>query len=288
MTLKHNFSLLNIDYVQLGKSWNFTNIISPFYRIYLIDEGHGNLSNKGDEHILEAGFLYLIPSYTICNHHCTNTLSQYYLHFTEESPDGSSLFDNSRKIIKIASTEMDKVLFLRLLAINPNRGLRHFKNPKEYDKRPILRQFQEQNELSSLAERLETQGIILQLLARFLNKPDFYKQENSQIPSKVVAAIHYIQTHLHEPLSVAQLADQASLNIDYFSRIFTQHTGERPLTYILQKRIERSQFLLSTSKLSLSDIALEAGFDSLSYFSKSFKKITGQSPSAYQRSQLVE
>ena len=59
------FSLLNIDHVQLNRSWNYKNVISPFYRLYLIDGGTGALSNPEQSLKLEKGYLYLIPSYTL-------------------------------------------------------------------------------------------------------------------------------------------------------------------------------------------------------------------------------
>jgi len=98
---KSSFSLLNADYVQLNKSWNYKHIISPFYRLYLIEDGAGTLINSTDSVHLESGFLYLIPSFTLCNYHCENHLSQYYLQFLEESDDGTSLFASNRKIFKV-------------------------------------------------------------------------------------------------------------------------------------------------------------------------------------------
>jgi len=37
--IRHSFQRLNVDYVRLGKKWNFRNVISPYYRLYYIDEG---------------------------------------------------------------------------------------------------------------------------------------------------------------------------------------------------------------------------------------------------------
>jgi len=44
-TLKHTFSLLNVDHVELSKKWNYQNVISPYYRLYYIDAGHGQISD---------------------------------------------------------------------------------------------------------------------------------------------------------------------------------------------------------------------------------------------------
>ena len=281
-SLKSNFYLLNVDYVKLNKSWNYKNIISPFYRIYLIDEGEGLLSNPADSVALEPGFLYLVPSFTLCNYSCQDRLGQYYVQFIEESPDGTSLFSSNRRILKVPLRQGDLGVMRRLLDLNPDRGLsRH--NPRDYEKRPILRQFEELNNLLTLSAYVETNGIILQFLSRFLGYDTFRSDAQPAIPSTVLEAIHYIQTNLQLNLTVTGLANRAGQHVDYFSRIFLEYTGERPLSYIQFKRIEHAQFLMITADLSFDEIAAQCGFESLSYFSRVFKKIIGQTPGHYRR-----
>lgn len=279
---KSSFSLLNADYVQLNKSWNYKQIISPFYRLYFIDGGAGTLFNSTDSVQLESGFLYLIPSFTLCNYHCENHLSQYYLQFLEESDDGTSLFASNRKIFKVAADKMDETIFKRILHLNPGRGLSK-NDPKDYEKRPVLQGFQDLNNELPISLYMETNGILLQLLSRFLAKEYFKQDSKKAIPSKVLEAIHYIQTNLHLPLTVERLAERADQNPDYFSRIFKEHTGERPLAFIQYKRIERAQFLMVRSDMTLQGIASETGFESLSYFSRIFKSFTGQTPGEYKK-----
>ena len=279
---KSSFSLLNADHVQLNKSWNYKHIISPFYRLYLIEDGAGTLINSTDSVHLESGFLYLIPSFTLCNYHCENHLSQYYLQFLEESDDGTSLFASNRKIFKVPANVMDLAIFKRILYLNPGRGLSK-NDPKDYEKRPVLQGFQDLNNALPISVYMETNGIILQLLSRFLTE-EYFKQDNKKaIPSKVLEAIHYIQTNLHLPLTVESLAERADQNPDYFSRIFKEHTGERPLAFIQYKRIERAQFLMIRSDMTLQGIAAETGFESLSYFSRIFKSFTSQTPGEYKK-----
>lgn len=284
---KSTFSLLNADYIKLNKSWNYHNVISPFYRIYLIDDGHGSLGNGGDDLKLEKGFLYLIPSFTLCNHHCSHFLSQYYIHVLEENSNGISLFSSNRKIHKIESTAADDTTFKRILKLNPGRGLGKTENPKDYDKPPTLDHFQQRNNLIPLADHIETKGLILQLIARFLKEEHFKVSLDRKIPSKILDAINYIQTNLQTNITVAQLADRANQNANYFSRTFLDYTSERPLAYLQKKRIERAQYLLLSTSLPLSEIAIETGFESMSYFSRSFKNITGLTPTHYKMNNSI-
>ena len=84
--LRHSFSLLNVDYVKLNSKWNYRGVISPYHRIYYIDDGEGELSDSEKKFKLEAGYLYIIPSYTLCDLMCTNFLSQYFVQFFEAQP----------------------------------------------------------------------------------------------------------------------------------------------------------------------------------------------------------
>ncbi len=279
--LKHFFSLLHVDYVKLNQKWNYTNVMSPYYRLYYIDDGSGSISNDQGNVQLEAGYMYIIPSYTLCNLHCPDYLSQYFIHFFEESPDGISLFSNNPQLLKVRAREMDIANFKRILLINPGRGINRSDNPKVYEKNVYYKGYQELNNMQSIAAYMETQGIIMQLLSRFLSASRFSQKSANTIPSKILDAISYIQMNIHRNLTVAHLAKRANQHQDYFSRIFLQSTGVRPLAYIHEKRIERAQYLIATTNESYAAIAAETGFDNLPHFSKIFKKVTSLTPGEY-------
>jgi AraC-like DNA-binding protein len=285
--LRSTFALLNTDYVQLNKNWNYKNVTSTFYRLYYIDGGEGKLYNTSSTVKLEEGFLYLIPSFTTCSYYCDNYLSQYYITFTEQSADGASLFSSNRRLLSIKATDDVIGCVKKILQLNPNRTLKVSYNPKVYEKRPVLKGFDELNELMPASAYMETCGLLLQLISRFMVPGMFLTEDKGVINSKISDAINYIQTNLQQTITVADLAARANHNADYFSRLFYENTGERPLTYIQSKRIERAQLLLTTTNLPFYDIATETGFESLSYFSRIFKNITGQTPSSYKKNSLL-
>jgi len=258
-------------------------VISPYYRIYYIDEGEGEISDAESLLKLEPGYLYIVPSFTLCNLNCKNSLGQYFVQFFEDSTDGSSLFANNRNVLKTAATETDLNLFDRLLQINPGRGINRSDNPKIYEKDIYYKEYQELNNQQNASAYLETQGILMLLIARFLNPQLFKSPEHKLIPVKIAETLNYILINLHTDLSVYQLAARVNQNPDYFSRQFKQYTGTRPLNYINEKRVERAQYLMATSRMSYSEICAQTGFDNLSYFSKTFKKLTGMAPSIYKK-----
>lgn len=281
--LRHSFSLLHLDYVKLTARWNYPNVISPYFRIYYIDEGQGYIFSDQEKIRLEPGFLYIIPSFTLCNLQCDHSLSQYFLHFFEESADGISLFEYNRRTMRVKARATDLENFKRLLEINPGRGINRSDDPKEYEKVDLYRDYQALNNTVSESTFIETQGIILQLISRFLNSRKFKLKKTSPIPSKVLESISYIQLNLKQNLTVGLLAKRASLHQDYFSRLFYRFTGERPLSYIHMKRIERAQYLIATTSLPYIVIAEETGFDNIPHFCKVFKKVTSLTPGEYKK-----
>lgn len=283
--LQHFFSLLHVNQVQLNRSWNFNNVISPYYRLYYIDAGNGSISSAHGKVSLESGYMYIIPSFTLCNLHCPNYLSQYFIHFFEESSDGMSIFYNKRVPKKMRATEIDVALFKRILTINPGRGISRSQNPKVYEKNVYYHEYEELNNKQNVSAYIETQGILLQLLSRFLDTQGALDKTDHLIPSKVLDAISYIQVNLHQNITVAQLAKRANQNQDYFSRLFYQYTGIRPLAYIHEKRIERAQYLLATTAMSFDEIATAVGFDNQPHFSRVFKKVTSLTPGQYRQQQ---
>lgn len=286
--LKHSFSLLHVDHVHLNQRWNYKHVISPYYRLYYIDAGEGFVSNAQQKIKLEPGFIYMIPSFTLCNLKCPSYLSQYFIQFFEESPDGLSLFQNNRTLMKLPASDIDIAIFKRILDINPGRGINRSDNPKVYEKNAYYREYQELNNRQSDSVYMETLGILSQLLSRFLNSRNSSLNGPHNIPSKILDTMSYIQLYLKEPLTIAFLAKRVNQHPDYFSRQFLQYTGERPLRYIHEKRIERAQYLIATTSMPYMDIAIETGFDSLPHFSKIFKKVTGVTPNSYRKQhQLV-
>ena len=89
----------------------------------------------------------------------------------------------------------------------------------------------------------------------------------------------FIEENLGQPLTLAELAAQATLSEYHFARMFRQSTGLAPHQYVMQRRMEKAKALVQNTATTLTDIALACGFNSASHFSNRFRSATGMTPS---------
>lgn len=114
---------------------------------------------------------------------------------------------------------------------------------------------------------------------------------STDIPVNVFAAnrihqvISMILNHPEKMFSIEALAEAAGVTEAHFCRIFKQGTGLSPHRFILKAKLERAQYLLSQSSLSINTIADQLGFASQSHFSRAFRSFAGCTPSEH-RSRL--
>jgi AraC-like DNA-binding protein len=97
---------------------------------------------------------------------------------------------------------------------------------------------------------------------------------------------HAIETSLGKPMLIGDLAADAGLSSDYVARLFARRYGMTLQHYLLLRRVEVARHLLISSNLLVSEIGRQVGMPDPQYFNKQFRRVTGQSPLAYRRSQV--
>lgn len=91
--------------------------------------------------------------------------------------------------------------------------------------------------------------------------------------------IEYIEAHLERDLSLAELAAVAGFSVSHFKPLFRQAAGMPVHRFVLERRVERARQRLAEGKLSMTEIALEAGFCHSSHMARCLRRILGYSPS---------
>lgn len=115
-------------------------------------------------------------------------------------------------------------------------------------------------------------------------------QELPSLPSEknptgkiVSAAREYIFKHFATDLTLGEIAWHVGKGEEHLARVFKQETGESVFDYVREMRISHSKTLLVDTSTSLTRIAEECGFHSLSFFSRTFRQHTGMTPSQYRQ-----
>ena len=91
----------------------------------------------------------------------------------------------------------------------------------------------------------------------------------------------YINKHKNEELSLADVAKAAGASVFHFCKVFHRATGLKFTDYVARVRLEDARTRLLNPNLRVSEIAYDVGFQSLTQFNRTFKRVFGQSPSEF-------
>ncbi len=158
-----------------------------------------------------------------------------------------------------------------------------------------------QDAISSLLGRMLSEGTqidefsdrfmtcyLLELLLMLMRHSVMNEEEPELLNSRdadILTATKYIYRNYKKPLTLAEVSAQAALSPTYFSKKFKQITGMSFKEYLNFVRLRHAQTALLTTSSTITDIALENGFNDSNYFKDLFKKVYGKSPREYRRNQ---
>lgn len=109
-------------------------------------------------------------------------------------------------------------------------------------------------------------------------------QKKESVYTRAVAeSIDYIDSNLHTPLRIDEVAEHVGLSAGYFSVLFHRETGLAFSDYVMRQRIETAGNMLRYSDYSSTEISEILAFSSQSYFIRCFRKVYGMTPSEYRR-----
>ncbi len=97
----------------------------------------------------------------------------------------------------------------------------------------------------------------------------------------VTKARAYIEKHKGIELSLPTVATAAGASVFHFCKVFHAATGLKFTDYVARARVEDARTGLLNPKMRISEVAYDAGFQSLTQFHRTFKRVFGQSPSEF-------
>lgn len=248
----HGIVLHECGYLHECKGWNFQSVFSPFWRMYYNSKS-GHSIKLGDERIpLGPERLVLIPPF--CIFHCEGVepVPHFWMHFTYKKSLGVKMPTH----LELAPGVAEMSLIQQLQSLHENAP-------------------SENNLLLGLA-----------LLHIILSRKELPWM--SEHPNSLQKAMRFIDSHFRSDLVIGDVAKVAGLSASGLTRLFKKYLGMNPVRYVLDTRIREATTLLQQTEESIDDIAEKSGFSNRYYFTRMFKKITGQSPAGFRKEHFLK
>lgn len=268
-----HLQLLNAGYAEMNGDWNWKNVRSRFSRFYYVRSGEAFVELGDREERLSPGHLYLIKAFTQHGYRCTGQFCHYYLHVYDAVLNDLMESDVLELPFEVEALPNDDALFSRICVLNKGRALPDV-DPTVYDNDDSFHLNLKSNDEIPLHVSIETEGILLQVLSRFLVNTQ--NKLVNQDPS-IAQAIRYISDHIAD-VEIEEMARCACMSRSHFNRVFFDNMGTSPSRYIAMRRIEKAKSYLQFSDLSVSAVGEKIGIEDVSYFIRFFKAHTGVTP----------
>lgn len=104
------------------------------------------------------------------------------------------------------------------------------------------------------------------------------EESNAKYSKKIRELLQYIHANYAKDITLNEIADRMGFSLIYTSQLFKKEVGVSFITYLTQYRIEKARELLASGHYKVYEVSSMVGYQTVQYFSKTFKKVTGLSP----------
>lgn len=237
--------------------WGETDCLYGYNKFYYFQSGDGTIIIQGTAYHPRPGELYLIPAGTKHTyfHDPLHPVFKYWCHF-------DLVFSGKQKIIYTPETIMC--------------------TPDPAQVIPLFDKLVRLDASESALDLLSEKSILLELFRIFLEHVSYQKmipQDGDHFISKIN---DFIMQNLQSQITLQQMAAIVPLHPNYFIPYFRQYFSMPPMEYVNAMRLEKAaQLLIETPEMRIEQAAYSVGFNDYRYFTRSFKKRYGLSPSEY-------
>lgn len=244
--------------INCERNWKMNRSSTPFpdYDLWYIWSGVGEMTLNGEPYKLSRNqcFLFRPGDRVDAAHNPDFPLLVTYIHF--------SLHDASERLMDFATHHT-------------------FASPFSFE--AYLERFVHVMTIKEMNFDEEAQLLLMLILLSFEREGLVTKSTSKRSQHQHFAIMTEIAASIRENPgnvgTIAALADRAYLSPRYFSMKFKEVLGQTIESYIIEKKIERAEYLLREHGMSVGEVADALGYQNIYYFSKQFKKVTGYNPS---------
>ena len=135
----------------------------------------------------------------------------------------------------------------------------------------------------SAGSRIQIASNLLLIMARLIRLFSLEESAHDKNYKKLRAVLSYVEKNYTEKIQISELSEIIHVCDDRLIRLFKEVTGETPIEYIMNLRIEAAIKLLSTTDLSVADVAEKVGFGSDTYMTRVFRQKLNTTPGKYRQ-----
>ena len=257
----------NIDHIEVakGKRGEFSPMQSDhyhnFYEIFYLFSGHSHFLLKDRVYQLEKGDLVFIAPGELHHSVYQGDCEIYMIYFNPEH--------------QLLSGTPAPHSFMGSIPALYQEGFHNLLGR-------MLSEYAHIDEYSDGFLSVYLQEILLMLMRHSVMTEEDPELLNAK-DADILRTTKYIYKNFKQPLTLEQVSSVASLSPTYFSKKFKQVTGMGFKEYLNFVRLKHAQAALLTTSSSITDIALEYGFNDSNYFKDLFKKVYGKSPREFRK-----
>jgi len=245
--------ILASGYAKLDSSWGNTVKNTLCSRLYYILDGEFYvISETGEETLMQAGNVYLIPSGYTYRYGCHHTVEQTYYHFQLSACDRIDLLRSCHRILSFPMENPDPI----------------------YHKKLTL--------AKGMTAAVQIQSEVYTSLYRFICQCGL-TFEAPRYSDIICDVLNYIDNNLSVQLNLKEISAAVHLAPSTLSRKFRKETGTSIGEYIDEQIMFAAEQKLAAGEISIAQISDQYGFCDQFYFSRKFKEKYGVSPSSYRQ-----
>lgn len=257
--LLSSLSVYNVGYQKCAPGYQWGPGIRDHYLIHHIITGHGYYAVNDNIYPLKAGDTFLVYPKTEVRYWADKSDPWEYAWVGFSGSDAISILSNTdftRHIPVLEQASISQRIEHQLMSIYQAKG-------------------------NTFPDAVAMTGALYTMLSTFMEHSTRESPQKDPQTAYVEKAIQYITERYSYPITVEDVAAYTGISRSHLFRLFQSVLKESPKEYLTSCRLRQASQLLKETSLSITAIAHSVGFENNLYFSKAFKKATGQTPTAY-------
>ena len=249
-----------------------------FNELVIITQGHGRHLTDNDDYVLEAGDVFLLRGQMQHGYVDVEGMGLINILFKPREL-GLSLAD-------LGDTPGYQLLFRiepRLRQQARFRDRLHLTTEQLAEAIRLVAQLEQELRAGAPGYRFTARAHLMQLIAYLARCYAHPKRPLNQPLLRLGEVLSYIDRHYSEPITIPQLLRVAHMSQSTLMRTFQRVFQHAPIDYLIRVRIQKARELLADQEQRITDVALACGFNDSNYFTRQFRRVSGQSPRDYRR-----